>query len=81
MPLAFSCSQERQPAATGRPRAKEEVADEGHDAVLVSPEAGLVDPGEGINPVGALGVVDPVPAGDAVNAPSGQSCSGASRID
>ena len=31
--------------------------------------------------VGALGVVDPVPAGDAVNAPSGQSCSGASRID
>ena len=43
------------------------------------PEAGLVDPGEGINPVGALGVVDPIPAGDAVNAPSGQSCSGASR--
>ena len=29
---------------------------------------GFVDPEEGINPVGALGVVDPVPAGDAVNA-------------
>ena len=59
----------------------QEVADAGYDAVLVGPEAGLVDPGKGINPVGALGVVDPVPAGDAVNAPSGQSCSGASRID
>ena len=34
----------------------------------MGPEAGLVDPGEGINPVGALGVVDPVPAGDAANA-------------
>ena len=68
-----------QPASGRRKPDGQEMADAGHDAVLVGPEAGLVDPGEGINPVLALGVVDPVPAGDAVNAPSGQSCSGTSR--
>ena len=35
------------------------MAEAGHYAVLVGPKMGLVDPGEGINPVGALGVVDP----------------------